>query len=127
MIASSATGPRAASALGIDAGGTRTRWALASTSGELLAEGDVPGFSALQAGTRAGQQALRQTLGELAHQVLAAGQPLRVHAGITGYGGRREPMAGWLGEALHLGADAVALRELGRQDERRQVLDGGPQ
>lgn len=109
MIASSATGPRAASALGIDAGGTRTRWALASTSGELLAEGDVPGFSALQAGTRAGQQALRQTLGELAQQVLAAGQPLRVHAGITGYGGRREPMAGWLGEALHLGADAVAL------------------
>jgi len=34
-------------ALGIDVGGTQTRWALLQGSGAILAEGQVPGFSAL--------------------------------------------------------------------------------
>jgi N-acetylglucosamine kinase-like BadF-type ATPase len=102
-------GIAAALGLGIDAGGTRTRWALASTTGELVAEGSVRGASALQAGTRAGQQALRETLAALAAAVLAVGQPLRIHAGLTGYGGQREPMAGLLGGALGLAAEAVSL------------------
>ena len=41
-------------ALGIDAGGTRTRWALASAAGEIVAEGHVAGFSALKLHDAAG-------------------------------------------------------------------------
>ena len=34
--------------LGIDAGGTRTRWALMAADGAIAAEGEVRGLSALQ-------------------------------------------------------------------------------
>ncbi|ODU10489.1 MAG: ATPase [Rubrivivax sp. SCN 71-131] len=108
-MAASSRQSRSAWGLGIDAGGTRTRWALASTSGELVAEGSLPGLSALQVTTRAGQQAWREALGAMAGPVLAAGRPLRVHAGITGYGGGREPLAALIGTPLGLAADAITL------------------
>ena len=109
LSASSATGGHAELGLGIDAGGTRTRWALASAGGELLAEGHVAGFSAVQLATRNGQQAVRDTLAVLAAEVLAVGQPCQVHAGVTGYGGVAEPLAGLIGAPLGLAADAVTL------------------
>ena len=37
--------------LGIDAGGTETRWALAAPGGAILADGVVAGLSALQMAT----------------------------------------------------------------------------
>jgi glucosamine kinase len=43
--------------LGIDAGGTRTRWALADAAGTILAEGEVAGLSALQTGNQDGREA----------------------------------------------------------------------
>lgn len=95
--------------LGIDAGGTRTRWALASPTGELVAEGSAPGLSALQLATRSGQQALRETLAALATEVLAVGQAQHVHAGVTGYGGVRLPLAQTIASALALPAQAVTL------------------
>ncbi|MCC7152671.1 MAG: ATPase [Rubrivivax sp.] len=95
--------------LGIDAGGTRTRWALASGTGELVAEGCRPGLSALQASTRAGQQALREALAALAAEVLAAGRPARVHAGITGWGGTAQPLCGLIAAPLALPLQAVTL------------------
>lgn len=72
--------------LGIDAGGTQTRWALASPAGEIVAEGRVAGLSAVQMGTPAGRQSLREGFAELAAQVLEAGSPVAVHAGLTGFG-----------------------------------------
>ena len=36
--------------LGIDAGGTQTRWALADAAGAIVAEGAVDGMSATQMG-----------------------------------------------------------------------------
>lgn len=95
--------------LGIDAGGTRTRWALATPAGELVAEGSVSGISALQLATRSGQQAVRDTLSALATEVQAVGRPRQVHAGLTGYGGVDEPLAGWIREPLGLPAAAVNL------------------
>ena len=74
-------------ALGIDAGGTQTRWALATGSGEIVAEGRTGGMSAVQMGTRAGQQGLREGFAEVAQQVLSFGRPHSVRAGLTGYGG----------------------------------------
>jgi glucosamine kinase len=95
--------------LGIDAGGTRTRWALALPSGELRAEGDVAGLSAALPAGRGGLGMLRETLSELADGVLAVGRPVQVHAGLTGYGGVAEPLASLIGTPLGLGADAVTL------------------
>lgn len=94
--------------LGLDAGGTLTRWALAWPDGRL-AEGEVAGFSALQLGAMAARLSLMQTLQALAGAVLAHQRPARVVAGITGLGERDGPQARQLrtllGEALGL-ADA---------------------
>ncbi len=95
--------------LGIDAGGTRTRWALASPTGELLAEGHVAGLSAVQLATKAGQQAVRDTLAALAADVLAVGRPAQVHAGLTGYGGVMEPLSRLIRTPLDLPATAVSI------------------
>jgi glucosamine kinase len=95
--------------LGIDAGGTRTRWALASPSGELVAEGCVGGMSAVQMATPGGQQSVRETFSALAADVLAVGRPAQVHAGLTGYGGVDEPLAGIIRTPLGLAAGAVTI------------------
>src|SRR5712664_809200 len=58
--------------LGIDAGGTRTRWALATAPGEIVAEGEVRGMSALQVRE---ERHVRETLAQLAAGVLAHGRP----------------------------------------------------
>lgn len=109
MSASTARRGRADMGLGIDAGGTQTRWALATPAGELVAEGCVPGLSAVQLATRGGQQALRDTLAALAGEVLAVGRPAQVHAGLTGYGGVQEPLCGFIGTPLGLGSGAVTI------------------
>lgn len=79
-----------AAGLGFDAGGTRTRWALADRSGAILAEGEVAGFSAAQMDDDAGYRAARAALADLQQQLQpyrSRGQALRVHAGLTGFGG----------------------------------------
>ena len=73
--------------LGIDAGGTQTRWALASPEGDIVAEGQVAGLSGAQWATPAGREALREGFAVLSAQVLAIGQPGAVRAGLTGFGG----------------------------------------
>ena len=76
--------------LGIDAGGTQTRWALANDAGQIIADGFVDGFTALRAGTLAGRLGLGEVLQELASAVSKYGTPVRVRAGLTGYGGQTE-------------------------------------
>lgn len=95
--------------LGIDAGGTRTRWALAAHDGAILAEGTVAGLSALQMATPHGRDAVRATFEELALAVLAQGRPTRVRAGLTGFGGDGELLQTWLGELLGIAPAAVVL------------------
>ncbi len=73
--------------LGLDGGGTATRWALAAPDGRLAAEGQVAGMSGLQLANAAGQEALAATLAALAQAVRAgapADEPVRVVAGLTG-------------------------------------------
>ena len=75
--------------LGLDAGGTLARWALARPDGTLVARGEVGGFSALLLDTSAGRVVLAQTLQSLAAAVLSTAAPgaLRgLQAGITGLG-----------------------------------------
>jgi N-acetylglucosamine kinase-like BadF-type ATPase len=88
--------------LGIDAGGTQTRWALAAPGGALLAEGRVAGLSALQMGSPHGRESVRATFAELAAAVLPHGTPARVQAGLTGFGGDSELLQRWLAELLYL-------------------------
>ncbi|MFC3460314.1 N-acetylglucosamine kinase [Massilia haematophila] len=95
--------------LGIDAGGTQTRWSLAQADGTLLAEGIVSGLSALQMGSNDGRQAVRATFEELARQVLACARPQRVRAGLTGFGGDGEQLQAWLAELLGVNPGAIAL------------------
>ena len=73
--------------LGIDAGGTATRWALADASGKVVASGSVGGLTALMMGSEAGRGQTTAVLGQLARDVVRAGGalPQRVLAGFTGY------------------------------------------
>lgn len=73
--------------LGIDAGGTQTRWALADQHGAIVADGVVAGLSALQMGSESGRAALASTLTALRDAVWLHGQPQQVVAGLTGFGG----------------------------------------
>ncbi|WP_317205483.1 BadF/BadG/BcrA/BcrD ATPase family protein [Janthinobacterium sp.] len=95
--------------LGIDAGGTRTRWALATPAGRIVAEGEAAGLSALQMAGAEGRQAVREAFAGLCAAVLAAGRPRRVRAGLTGFGGDGAQLGRWLAGALGLGEDAVRL------------------
>lgn len=99
--------PQASLGLGIDAGGTRTRWALAAPGGAIVAEGASAGLSALQMATGSGRDAVRATFSELAAAVLVHGQPARVQAGLTGFGGDGELLQRWLAELLHLQPGAI--------------------
>ena len=95
--------------LGIDAGGTQTRWALAARDGAILAEGTVAGLSALQMSKPDGRASVHATFTTLAREVLAHAQPSRVRAGLTGFGGDGEQLTGWLAELLGIQADAIAM------------------
>lgn len=95
--------------LGIDAGGTRTRWALAEAGGRIVAEGEAAGMSASQMGSGAGWQLLQAALGSLCRDVQGAGQPCRVRAGLTGFGGDGAALRACLAGALALDVSAITL------------------
>lgn len=95
--------------LGIDAGGTRTRWALADGAGVVVAEGQVAGLSALQMGSEAGRSALYARLEGLARAVLAHGHPGAIRAGLTGFGGDGVQLQGWLAALFDIPAARITL------------------
>ena len=95
--------------LGIDAGGTQTRWALARADGSIVADGAVDGLSALQMGSESGRAALHATVAQLSRAVLAVGQPRAVVAGLTGFGGDDVVLAQTLAALLALDAGEVTI------------------
>ena len=95
--------------LGIDAGGTQTRWALATADGAIVADGAVEGLSALQMSSEAGRAVVHATFATLCKQVLAVGQPRAVVAGLTGFGGDDLALAQTLASLLALDAAHVSL------------------
>jgi N-acetylglucosamine kinase-like BadF-type ATPase len=94
--------------LGIDAGGSQTRWALATTGGDIVAEGQVRGLSALQVRPDEREQ-MRETLGALARAALASGTPSRVHAGFTGFGESAGSLRTLIAQPLGLADEAVSV------------------
>ena len=98
----------AAPALGIDAGGTRTRWALAGADGVIVVEGEVAGLSALQMVSAEGRASVEATFAAMAQQVLLHAQPKRIRAGVTGFGGG-EALQALLARVFALPGEAVTL------------------
>jgi N-acetylglucosamine kinase-like BadF-type ATPase len=96
--------------LGIDAGGTQTRWALASASGEILADGSTSGLTGLLIGSADGRDKLAKTLGDIAGAVLAVGKPANVVAGMTGVESGNRDVAALIASPFGIEAEAVSLR-----------------
>lgn len=93
--------------LGLDSGGTKTRWALSRANGDLIADGYVAGMTALQLGTGDGRAHIAATMAELARQVLSFGQPHAVCAGITGLDTRDERLCQAIAAPLGIASDNV--------------------
>ena len=97
--------------LGLDAGGTQTRWALADQQGRIVAEGHVAALHPAQAGHAIGKVAWQQGLQQLVEQLRATGcdWPVAVHAGLTGYGGQDSDIKPLLEDALRLPSARITL------------------
>ena len=95
--------------LGIDAGGTQTRWALADVRGEIVAEGCVAGLTALQMGTEAGRARIREAMDAIAGALPSALPPQRICAGLTGFTEGGDRIRALIASALAVDAGAVAL------------------
>ena len=93
--------------LGIDAGGTQTRWALADSRGEIVAEGAVRGMSAMQIGQGT---YISDGVAEIAAAVAPHGTPARIQAGLTGYVGvNTEALQAAIAAPFRLEAGGVAV------------------
>jgi N-acetylglucosamine kinase-like BadF-type ATPase len=81
--------------LGLDAGGSQTRWALADTRGTLLDQGHVAGMSGLQLHSPQGLADLRSAIRALAQSVRSAaqGHSLALYGGFTGLGAQLDKAA----------------------------------
>lgn len=100
--------------LGLDAGGTSTRWALADASGTLVAEGSAGGFSGTQMTSPEGVAQVAGVLADIATQALRHGAAASVWAGVTGFDGDFEgegpaPLAVLVAQTFSLDAGAVRL------------------
>ena len=98
--------------LGLDAGGTQTRWALAHADGAPVAQGSVGGFAGPQAGTAAGRELIEAELKALHTAIAAHGAVRCVWAGVTGHDALAHAAADLhrlLANGLHLAGAQVAL------------------
>lgn len=97
--------------LGLDAGGTETRWALAESDGTLRGRGRVAGMTALQLGHAEGRDAVATLLARIADDAAAcrAGDPVAaVIAGLTGFDSDQAPLFAQLaGRAFGVAPQAV--------------------
>lgn len=99
--------------LGIDAGGTATRWRLADTSGRCMAQGSVAPLTG-HLFSAAAEERARQIVLDMAQAVMKQGRPLGIIAGITGLT-RDTPaeatMRALFAETFELSADKVFVAE----------------
>jgi glucosamine kinase len=99
--------------LGLDAGGTQTRWALADASGLVVAEGSVAPISGLQMDSEAGRAEIAAALRDIA-AALASQTPVGVLAGITGFDAAAVPqLCALAAEAFNVtAADVRAMSDI---------------
>lgn len=93
--------------LGLDVGGTQTRWAVADAAGTVHREGQAAGFSGTQLHDAADRTAVAHALRAVA---AAAGPVQRALAGVTGLDAAQAPqLEAMLAQALALGSTAVQV------------------
>ncbi len=97
--------------LGLDAGGTQTRWAVSDAHGGLLAEGSAAAVSGQQLDSDAGRAQTGATLRSIAQ---AAGTVHAVVAGVTGLAAAQAPVLAALAAAAFqvAAADVQALSDI---------------
>ncbi|MBH9576558.1 N-acetylglucosamine kinase [Inhella proteolytica] len=86
--------------IGLDAGGTQTRWAAVNAQGSLCAEGEVAPISGLLLADPAKRQQLQQALSELAEALAPLGRAVALYGGITGVAEPEGPVAQELNRRL---------------------------
>ncbi len=99
-------------AVGLDVGGTQTRWALVTLSGELLAEGVAAGFSGARLHVSAERDAVNDHLNAIAAQISAAiqhGVLVGVHAGVTGIGNSASQLVPMIATAFALPTEQAVV------------------
>lgn len=100
--------------LGLDTGGTATRWCLVDGGGDELASGEAAGFSATVLGTLQ-QPLLDAALADVWAKVTAAapGRALRIAGGLTGFDGNPQetpgPLHAHIAQAFGQPVSAVCL------------------
>jgi N-acetylglucosamine kinase-like BadF-type ATPase len=99
--------------LGIDAGGTATRWRLADIGGQCIAQGSVAPLTG-HLFSAAAEERARQIVLDMAQAVMKQARPLGIIAGITGLT-RDTPaeatMRALLAETFELSSDKVFVAE----------------
>ncbi|NBJ09738.1 N-acetylglucosamine kinase [Microvirga arsenatis] len=99
--------------LGIDAGGTATRWRLADESGRCVAEGSAAPLTG-HLFSAAAEERARQIVLDMAQAVMKAGRPAGIIAGITGLTRDTPPeatMRALFAETFELSPDRVFVAE----------------
>lgn len=95
--------------LGIDAGGTQTRWALAQPSGAILASGSVDGLTALHISTEKGQLLAQDIFASLAEMTRGHGNIVSIAAGITGCGEDISVLRDLLATVFDISGDNIVI------------------
>ena len=88
--------------LGIDTGGTQTRWALAGADEEIIASGTAEGLTALHFNTIEGKNTFQQVFSGLAAAAGTHGILQTVRAGLTGFGGNTQHLQSTLAKIFEL-------------------------
>ena len=108
--------------LGLDAGGTSTRWALADAQGRLVAQGQVAACSGAMMASASGRETLADLWAPPAQTVRPFGILGGICAGITGLDRDSvETMRRLAGQAMGLSVDRIELVSHG-QDHRCLLL-----
>jgi glucosamine kinase len=98
--------------IGLDVGGTQTRWALCESTSAMLGEGVSTGFSGARMHVAAERDAIAASLASLAASTKHAFPHARLvglHAGVTGIGEGKETLVSMLAQAFALPEQNVAV------------------
>ena len=99
-------------ALGLDAGGTTTRWMLLDDTSECLAEGSAGGLSGLMLHSAHGVERLNATFAEIAREVatrLPRDVPLVIAGGFTGVDSHSTELAQIIAQAFAIPVSRVQI------------------
>ncbi len=98
--------------LGLDVGGTQTRWALATSTGEIIAAGVADGFSAARLASVDESEIVRTRLSAIADAVHRSRENHRLsglHAGVTGIGADAPRLVSIMVQAFDLAEEQVVV------------------